>query len=462
VVVIGGGISGLAAAFRLVCDEPALGVVLLESDAETGGKIRSATVGDVQLEAGPDSLLARKPWAVDLCRELGLGEDLVPAAAASTQIWSGTQLLPFPSGPFGISTDPLELFRWKGMSYPAKLRAAGDLVLPRRRADGDESIGGLLRRRLGDGATDALVAPLLGGLLGGDVDRLSVQATFPELATWEREHGSLMRGARAMSAARRPAAVSGGGNTQGQGGAPPMFLRLRGGLERLTRALTEHLGPDRIRTGVGVRGVRREGERFVVEHEQGAEQADAVIVTTPSFVTAELLAQVAPEATAGLRDISYASTAVALLVYPDGTDAMLPATSGFIAPRGRLPMTAATVISKKWPDDALGGRAVLRCFIGAAGAEDELAREDEDLLHGVAGALTRIYGLPAEPEAARVVRWPRAMPQYEVGHLERVRAIEVALPPGVVVAGQAFRGVGIPDCVRQGAEAAARVRAMTG
>jgi protoporphyrinogen/coproporphyrinogen III oxidase len=459
VVVIGGGITGLTAAFRLARDEPSFDTIVLEADDRPGGKIRSATVGGVRLEAGPDSLLARKPWAVDLCRELGLDDALVPAAAGTTQIWSGTQLLPFPSGPFGISTDPFELFRWRGMSYAAKLRAAGDLVLPRRRSRGDESLGALLRRRLGDGATDALVAPLLGGLLGGDVDVLSVDATFPELAGWEREHGSLMRGARATAAARRPASVSA---VEGGPAPPPMFLRLRSGLERLTRAVAEGLGPDRVRMGTSVNAVRGAGNGFVVEHDGGEEACDAVIVATPAFVTADVLREVAPGAISGLRAIAYASTAVALLVYPDGTDAMLPATSGFIAPRGRLPMSAATVISKKWPDDAFGGRAVLRCFIGAAGAEDDLAKPDEDLLTGAAAALAHIYGLPARPDAAELVRWPGAMPQYAVGHLDRVAAIEAALPPGVVVAGQAFRGVGIPDCVRQGAQAADRIRAMTG
>jgi oxygen-dependent protoporphyrinogen oxidase len=206
--------------------------------------------------------------------------------------------------------------------------------------------------------------------------------------------------------------------------------------------------------------VRQEGEGFAVVHDEGEEQCDAVIVTTPAFVSADLLEPIAPTASAALRAIPYASTAVALLVYPEGTDASLPATSGFIAPRGRLPMSAATVISKKWPDETFRGRAVLRCFIGAAGAEEDLAKSDDDLIAAAAAALAHIYGLPTRPDDARVVRWPHAMPQYAVGHLDRVAAIEAALPAGVLVAGQAFRGVGIPDCVRQGAEAATSARAL--
>jgi oxygen-dependent protoporphyrinogen oxidase len=170
-----------------------------------------------------------------------------------------------------------------------------------------------------------------------------------------------------------------------------------------------------------------------------------------------MVVALSPAASADLRTIRHASTAVAVLVYAPGTDAMLPDSSGFIAPRGRLPMTAATVVSKKWPDDAFEGRAVLRCFVGADGDDDELARDDGEIVADVAAALARVYGLPSRPEASDVIRWPRAMPQYEVGHLDRVAAIEAALPAGVVVAGQSYRGVGIPDCVRQGAEAARRI-----
>jgi oxygen-dependent protoporphyrinogen oxidase len=455
VVVIGAGITGLTAATRLAAD--GVDVVVLESDTEAGGKVRSADVDGVRLEAGPDSLLARKPWAVDLARELGMGDDLAPAAPAATHIWTRAGLLRFPSGPFGISTDPLELWRWKGMSYLGKLRAAGDLLLPRGRPGTDESLGSLLRRRIGDEATDRLVAPLLGGLFAGDVDRLSVEATFPELGQWEREHRSLMRGARAMSASRRPASVS-----RPEGGRravpPPMFMRLRGGLRRLTDALAADLG-DRLRTSTVATGMEPDGDSFTVSTADEDLKADAVVITTPTFVAADLVAEMTPGAVEHLRALTYVSTAVALLVYEDGTNERLPDSSGFVAPRGVLPMNAATIVSKKWPDPAFGGRAVLRCFVGGAGTEELLDREDGTILEEVTSALADIFPLPASPAASTLIRWPRAMPQYDVGHLQRVAAIEEALPAGVVVAGQAYRGAGLPDCVRQGGEAAARVRA---
>jgi oxygen-dependent protoporphyrinogen oxidase len=459
VVVVGAGITGLTAAYRL--QQAGVDVVVLEQEETSGGKVRSAQVGGVRLEAGPDSLLARKPWAVDLARELG-ADDLVPASAAATHIWTRAGLLRFPSGPFGISTQPMELWRWKGMSYLGKLRAGGDLVLPRGRGDGDESLGSLLRRRIGDEATDTLVAPLLGGLFAGDVDRLSVAATFPELGAWEREHRSLMLGARAMAASRRPASVSAPERGPGRPAPPPMFVRLQGGLSRLTEGLADALGPERLRTRTSVRAVAREGDGYTVRTDDGALEADAVIVTVPTFVATELLGEVAPEAAGLLGDIAYVSTAVALLVYAEGTDPALPNSAGFVAPRGALPMNAATVVSKKWPDAAFGDRAVIRCFIGGTGTEDFLARDDDELVRAAADALARIWPLPPAPEASTLVRWPRAMPQYEVGHLERVAAIEAALPPGLLVAGQAYRGAGLPDCVRQGSEAAERVRARLG
>lgn len=456
VVVVGAGVSGLATAYRLLAADDALEVLVLEAEDEPGGKVRSALVGGLELEAGPDSLLGRKPWAVELCRELGLGEDLVAPASVPTHIYTDRGLLRFPTGPFGISTDPVELLRWPGMSYAGKVRAGADLVRPRRRDETDESLGSLLRRRIGDEATEKLVAPLLGGLFAGDVDRLSVLATFPELAAWEREHGSLVVGARMQmraAAASRPAGS----------GPPPMFLRLRGGLRRLTTALAEALGAERVRIRTRVEALSREDDRYVVRTEGEEVRADAVVLACPAFVAADLLDGLAsPEVVELLAGIPYVSTAVVLMVYPEGTADALPDSSGFVAPRGALAVSAATLVSRKWPDPAFGDRAVVRCFVGAVGTEDLVEQPDEDIVQGVGRQLAAILPLPERPEAAAVVRWPRAMPQYEVGHLERVARIEEHLPPGAFVVGQGYRGAGIPDCVRQAGEVAGRVLAHLG
>ncbi len=448
IVVVGGGVAGLATAYRL--SRAGRDVLVLEAEGEPGGKVRSAEVGGLELEAGPDSLLGRKPWATELCRELGLGEDLVPPAPVPTHVYTDRGLVRFPSGPFGISTDVGELLRWPGMSLAGKLRAAADLALPARRTEEDESLGSLLRRRIGDEATERLVAPLLGGLFAGDVDRLSVRATFPELAAWERDHGSLLLGAkeqeRAAAARRRRGEAP-----------PPMFLRLRGGLRRLVGALAEALGPERLVLGARARGIERRASEYLVRADDRDLEAEQVVLACPAFAAAELLEELAPEACAPLRAIPYVSTAVVLLVYPAGTAETLPASSGFVVPRGKLAITAATFVSRKWPDPAFDERAVVRCFVGASGTEDLVEQPDEDIVEGVGRQLAAIVGLPERPEAARVIRWPRAMPQYEVGHLARVEAIEGALPPGLWVVGQAYRGAGIPDCVRQANELAARI-----
>jgi oxygen-dependent protoporphyrinogen oxidase len=450
VVVVGGGVAGLATAYRLVSSKD-LDVTVLEAGPEPGGKVGSVEVGGVSIDAGPDSLIARKPWAVQLARELDLARELVAPATAVTFVWTDQGLRRFPSGPFGIPTDLRELWGWDGMSRRGRIEALGDLVRTPRREEGDEPLGALLRRRIGDEATDSLVAPLLGGLFGGDVDHLSALATFPELVEWERRHGSLIRGARA--AARRAVDAT---------PPPPMFLRPRGGMRRLTDALAASLG-GRVRCGTRVESVQPEGPGYVVRAGEVELSADSVVLATPAFDSARLLQRLSPDAAAALGGIPHVSTGVVLLLYAEGTGDRLPDTSGFVVPNGKLAMTACTLVSRKWPDRAFGDRAVVRCFVGGSGAEDLLDQPDDAIVEGVARQLAAMLPLPSEPESWRLVRWPRSMPQYEVGHLDRVAAIERALPAGTFLVGPAYRGPGIADCVRGGNEAAEAVRShLTG
>ena len=452
VVVVGAGITGLTLAYRLR-DRDDLDVVVFEADDEPGGVIRSVRVGDLELEAGPDSFLVRKPWAIELCRELGLGEEMVPQGSTAAQILTPRGLLPVPAGRLGIAGSAGDLWRWTGMSVVDRLRAIAEPIVPRRRADGDESVGSLARRRLGRGATEAIVAPLLGGLSASDIDRLSVQATFPELARWEHEDGSLRVGVRR--------AIAGTSRTEAGAGSP--FVTVRGGLRRIVERLEAEIGRDRVVTGRAVRGVGHDAGHdaggFVVHTDAGAEPADVVVVTTPAHIASQLLREVAPVASTRLATIRAASTAVALLVYPGGTAGLLPDASGFVAQRRLgLPITAATAVSKKWPDPAFGSRAVLRAFAGGDGLDAHVDRPDEEIVERAANALTHVYGLPAPTETA-LVRWTGAMPHYEVGHRERVAAIAAALPRGLHVAGSSFGGVGIPDRVREANDLAERVAA---
>jgi oxygen-dependent protoporphyrinogen oxidase len=448
VCVVGGGVTGLTTAYRLTQADPTLDVTVLEAAPHPGGKLRSIEVGGLTLPAGADSFVARKPWAVNLCKELGLGSELVAPATAGALLWTDHGLVPcLRDAPFGIPGDVGDVARWPGVSGAGKRRALADLVKGKRKADADEALGALLRRRLGDEVTDLAVGPLLGGLFAGDVDRLSVRATFPELEAWERSQGSLIRGSQATSR-----------NARRSGPPGPMFLRPRSGVDRLIAALAERLG-DRVRTGTTARSLERAGAGWRVGVGEDAEPitADAVVLATPGPVAAPLIADVAPAVRVELAGIPYVSTGVVLMVYPDGTQPALQDGSGFVVPRGKAPMTASTWLSSKWPSEAFGSRAVVRCFVGAVGEEDILEADDADLIEACARHLAAVVPLPEAPEHAAVVRWPSSMPQYEVGHLERVARIREALPAGIVVAGQPYDGVGVPDCVRGANAAAERV-----
>jgi len=431
VAVVGGGVSGLTTAYRLA--EAGLDVTVREASDRPGGKLATTQVAELQLEAGADSFVARKPWAVDLCRELGIAGDLVSPGANGAYLWTDRGLVAFPKdAPFGIPGDVGDVFRWPGLSGAGRRRAVQDLLRGKRKDGVEETLGGLLRRRLGDEATDMAIAPLLAGLYAGDVDRLSASATFPELLAWELSQGSLIRGSQAtMRASRR--------------GTPgPMFVKPRGGVGRLIDALSASLG-DRVLTGTPVGSL--------VE----LDDADATVLAVPAFEAARLLRPLSPATADASNGIAYASTGVVFLVFGDGTQAMLPTGTGFVVPRGKAPMTACTWISSKWPDAAHGSRAVVRCYVGGVGDEDVLDASDDQLVDACAHHLAAVVDLPAVPEASRVVRWIRAMPQYELGHAERVRTIRGALPAGVFVVGSAYDGVGIPDCIRGAGRTAEQV-----
>ena len=434
--VVGGGISGLTTAYRLAA--AGVDVTVHEAAERPGGKLGMTQVGDLWLETGADSFVARKPWAVDLCRELGLAGELVTPGAKGAYLWTDRGLVSFPKdAPFGIPGDIGDVFRWPGVSRAGRRRAAMDLLRGKRKDGVEETLGGLLRRRLGDEATDMAVAPLLAGLYAGDVDTLSARATFPELLMWESSQGSLIRGSQAaMRSVRR-------------GTPTPMFVKPKGGVGRLTDALAASLG-DRVVTGAPVGSLSELGERG---------DASAIVLAVPSFEAGRLLGPAAPAASVDLGAIPYASTGVVFLVYGDGTQAALPEGTGFVVPRGKAPMTACTWISSKWPDPVFGSRAVVRCYVGGVGDEDVLDAADRDLVDACERHLSAVLDLPARPQASSVVRWMRAMPQYEVGHVERVGRIRATLPPGIFVVGSAYDGVGVPDCVKGAGETAEQVLA---
>jgi len=449
VVVVGAGIGGLSTAHALLSastpDLP-IGVTLLEASGRGGGKLHTIELDGMPVEAGADSFVVRKPWAVELCRELGLEDEVVIPGSMGAYVWTRGQLVPFPDrAPFGIPADVGELLRWQGLSRRPKLRALLDLVRPAAKAARDEPLGTLLRRRLGSGVATVMVEPLLAGLHAGDPLELSVDATFPELRVWERRHGSLLRGARAAARAARE-----------EQGRQPMFATVWGGLSRLAERLMERIGSDRVLLDHPVSRIEHERAGYRVRAAGRDVLADAVVVATPAFEAARLLSGLSSAAAKELGAIPYASTAVVLAAYPRGTAEQIPEGTGFVVPDGEATITACTWISRKWPNEAFGDRAVLRSFVGRAGEGAVLDLLDDELAAKVADDVEAAVGIGSLPVASRVVRWNRSMPQYQVGHLERIGRIESALAerPGVFVTGSAFGGVGIADCVRQGREAA--------
>ncbi len=446
VAVIGAGATGLTAAHRLRNAEPPVDVVVLEASDRVGGELRTIELGGMILDAGADSFPARKPWAVDLCRELGI--QTTKPAASGTWLWTRRGLVEYPTGTaFGIPGDLGDVFRWPGLSARGRRRALLDLVKRKRAAGaGDETLGGLLRRRLGDEATDLAVAPVLAGLFGGDVDTLSVEATFPEFTRWERFQGSLLRGAQAAIRDSRKGSPS-----------PPLFVRPRGGPAALTDELASRLG-SALRLRATVESIDAADDGWVVRTSAGAVETDALVIAVDAPAALPLLDDIAPGVAPDLQQIPSVSVGVVLLVYPEGTAERVPAGAGFAAPTGTTPMTTCTWTSSVWPDPAFGSRAILRCSIGGADQEDLLDAADAEIVEACSRHIAALIPLPDHPEASAVVRWPDAMPRYRLGHVERVARIRDRLPAGIFVIGRSFDGLDVAECVRRATENAESVR----
>ena len=460
-VVVGGGISGLTAAYRLAA-RPDLQVTLLEASPRLGGKIRSEQEGGYVVEAGPDSFLAAKPAALALCRELGLEPRVIGTLpdGGGTFILHAGRLEPLPEGITLLVPSRFgPLLRSRLLSPRGKLRMGLDLLVPPRRDDGDESVAAFVRRRLGRQAFERLAQPLLSGIYAGDAEQLSILATFPRLRETELRHGSLIRGMLAQRRATPPKAPA-GPNRSG-------FLSLQGGLEELIAALAARLdGCENValRTSTPVAGVaeRPEGGYALALGNGERLETDALLVAAPAGPAADLLAGFDPELAAALAEIPYVSSATVALAYPREVVASLGGGRGFVVPRveGRE-LTAVTWVTGKFAGRAPEGMALVRGFVGRAGHEDAVRLPDDALIALVRRELRDILGLAAEPARAWVARWERALPQYVLGHQERLARIEarVAAHPGLALCGAAYRGVGIPDCIQSGETAAEHVAA---
>lgn len=451
-VIVGGGITGLAAAYMLRREAPDAEVMVLEQDQRLGGKIRTERIDGFVVEGGPDSFLTSKPGGLDLCRALDLEDDLegTKPAQRRTFVLRHDRLFEMPQGLSGLVPARLApLFRSDLFSAAGKLRMAMEVIVPPRRDPADESLGSFMRRRFGRQAYERLIEPLMAGIYGGNGEQLSLQATFPQLRAMEQQRGSLIRGIRA-SPAPPP------------GQPKPAFVTPLRGMAAIVEALEASLHAVDIRRGASVETIRQAGGTYEIGLDSGeVVTADAVIVAAPAHAAARFLTGLDLEMAGMLDAIPYAATATISLAYAPGTIPELEGY-GYVVPRAEgRPVLACTWTSSKFANRAPDGYTLLRAFIGRAGREEILKQPDEALLAIVRRELREVLNIRAETLWDRIFRWPNAMPQYTVGHLDRLQAIEDCLAdhPGIFLAGSAYRGVGIPDCITSGERAATKVAA---
>jgi len=460
IAIIGGGISGLSAAFTLEESHRA-GVIdytLYEASPHLGGVLRTEQIDGYQVEAGPDSFITEKPWATDLCRTLGLGDQLIGSndADRKTYILVRGRLIPMPDGlMFLVPTKILPTGLSPLFSWSTKLRMARELFHSPRAADGDESVASLVERHYGAEMVDRLADPLLSGIYGGEAANLSVRAVLPRFAEMERNYGSL---GRAMLAARRkmprPAKKP----------ASPLFTSLKKGMQQLVEALIPRINQGSVLTSSPVQSIQREADGWTVgvyPEARGtglkSDHFDAVILAVSARVAAQLLAITSPELSSELAAVGYSSSITVGLGYDRKVRESLPPGFGFLVPRSEgKRLLAATFVHNKFPHRAPEDRALLRCFFAGTNAEGIWQLSDDAITNIVREELQEILGLHAEPLFARVYKWKSVMAQYGVGHLERMERIEGLRKQlsGLALAGNGYRGIGVPDCIRSGQQAA--------
>jgi oxygen-dependent protoporphyrinogen oxidase len=469
--VIGGGIAGLAAAYELErarAMDPTVRYTLFESRERLGGALAGEVVDGTVLERGPDSFLTDKPAAAALCRELGLGGDLLPSNDRERKTWIlvKNELVPLPDGlMFLIPTKLVPTAMTPLFSVPTKLRMGVEMLyFPWKKRTADESVASLVMRHFGPEAVDRLADPLLSGIYGGDAAQLSAQAVLPRLVEMENQYGSLTRG---MLAAHRKmkARAAANGKPAGQTAERPIFTTLRGGMQTLVEAVRTRLDWAAVRTLTPVTGLEKTSGGWNVYAEGGWEFYDAVIMASPAWAAGELLAGVDPVLAQELAGIPYSSSITVNLLYDEDALGKLPEGFGFLVPASeRRSLLACTFSHKKFLGKTAPGRAVIRAFLGGMRNEALLSESDQGLVAIVRHELIdilgeQVRGIGLDPLYAQVTRWRRAMAQYSVGHGARMERIKqrVSALPGLRLVGNAYDGIGVPDCVRLGRTAAAEL-----
>jgi protoporphyrinogen/coproporphyrinogen III oxidase len=443
IIVIGGGITGLSAAWQL--QQRGIPYSLLEASQRWGGKVASATLevegGKFLIEGGPDTLITRKPEAWDLVNELGMLDQIVDPGSETSGIYvlDHASLHPIPVSPTKFFTTPLLTLR-------GKLRMLAEPFHPARRDDEDESLADFVRRRLGGEALEKFVGPVLGGIYNTDPEHQSILVSAPIMREMEKDGGLFIGGTRRMLRTRKQRA-----------GKKPRFINFKHGMQALTDELARQLTGD-LRLNAQVQAVTKAGGQYRVTLQDGTSLlADGIIMTTLANQTAGMLPSISAEASRRLGELRQHNIGTLSLVYRESDIPAQPVVSGLMIPRReKRKIDAVTFTSRKMPARSAAGYAVVRVFIGG-GAPEMVEHTDEQLLGEVKRELADLLNIRAEPLTWTAFRWQAGFPQAEVGHLQRVAEIENLLPANIALAGSSYRGIAVPDCIRQGRAAAEKI-----
>lgn len=458
VVILGGGITGLATAFYLQKEarekQLPIEVTLIEATHRLGGKIQTVVRDGFVIERGPDSFIARKQSASRLAKEVGMGDSLVSNTAGKSYVLAKERLHPMPGGSImGIPTEIGPFITTGLFSLTGKMRAAADFVLPRSNAVQDQSLGHFFRRRLGDEVVENLIEPLLSGIYAGDIDQMSLMSTFPQFYEVEQKYRSLVLGMKKATPAPKKSPAS-------KGSKKGMFLTTKGGLQSFVDAIVDKLDQNSIMKGYRVEYVRKAENGYHIRLNSGETiQADTVVST----VSHQVLPAIFPdfEFFEVFEDVPSTSVANVALAFPKEAIAKDIDGTGFVVSRNSdYSITACTWGHKKWPHSCPEDKVLLRCFVGRAGDETVVDLSDDEIIKIVLEDMNKTMNITMEPEFAVISRWKNAMPQYTVGHKERLAKVLDQVDkelPGVFIAGSSFEGLGIPDCIDQGEAAVAKV-----
>ncbi len=464
VAIIGGGLSGLAAAHRLLELTPIqnvpIEISLFEASDRIGGVMGTQRIGKYLVETGADSFITNKPWAVNLCKRLGLADRLIPTDETFRRslVLRKGKPLEVPDGFQLLAPVKIWPVLKSGIFSPwGKLRMAMEYFLPRRNSDNDESLASFVRRRFGNEVLERLVQPLVGGIYTSDPEQLSLKATLPRFLEMEREHRSLIR------ALRKSAAQTSQSDEHASGARYGLFTTPKGGISELLETLSERIRTQaKVHLNSPITSLHKErNQTWRLEFGDGsADTFDAVVIAVPAYQAAKLLQQTDQELSGMLGSIDYASSAIVVsghklsdIKHPmDAFGLVIPAIE-------KRRILAVSFTSRKFPDRAPDGCVQLRTFVGGAMQPEELKQTDQELANTVQQELADIFGITVEPDFSHIARWDNAMPQYHLGHLEKVEQIETRVKshPALALAGNAFRGVGIPDCIHSGEQAAESV-----